>query len=331
MTTNTNSHGNVDRRSFLGISGSCAAHLFMMTSGAPKTIEQLLSQSTQQNFAAQEPWGRLEQVADGAWALISTPLEDRTTLCNGGIIAGQDGAVVVESFGSPEGARWMAERTRELAGRWPSHVVLTHFHGDHTGGIEGFDRTDGRPEVMSTEETRELTHNSDAERGREVSALRSEMLADISILGLTRPERIDLGGRIVNIVPREGHTPSDVTVELEDPSIVWCGDLVWNQMFPNYRDTIPSLFAGSVRSLSRERNTTYVPGHGPLADQTDLNRYIDLIDDVGTAANRALEAGTPIADAAADYSIPESLGEWFLFNPRYFEVAFRAWEREKEM
>ncbi len=331
MTANRNSIDNIDRRTFLGVSGSCAAHLAMMTYGAPESLKHLLSSHPTPNPRLQEPWGRLEQVADGAWALISTPLEDRTTLCNGGIIAGQDGAVVVESFASPDGARWMAEKTRELAGRWPTHVVMTHFHGDHTGGIEGFERAEGQPEIMTTEETRELTRGSDTDRGREVSAVRSQMMADISILGVTRPKRIDLGGRVVHIIPREGHTPSDVTVELEDPSIVWCGDLVWNQMFPNYRDTIPTLFAGSVRSLSRERETTYVPGHGPLANQADLDRYIQLIDDVGAAANRALEAGTPITDAAAEYSIPESLGEWFLFNPRYFEVAFSAWEREKRM
>ncbi len=145
---------------------------------------------------------------------------------------------------------------------------------------------------------------------------------------MARPTRIDLGGRTINLIPRQGHTPSDVTVELDDPSVVFCGDLVWNRMFPNYRDTTPSLFAASVRSLIRDRETTYVPGHGSLSTGRDLDLYVRLIDDVGEAAQRAIETGIPIPEAAGQYSLPESFGEWLMFNPRYFEVAFGAWERE---
>ncbi len=35
-----------------------------------------------------------------------------------------------------------------------------------------------------------------------------------------------------------------------------------------------------------------------------------------------------VAEAAPAYSVPESLGEWAMFNPRYYEVAFGAWERD---
>ncbi len=319
----------IDRRTFLGVSGSCAAHMLLMTSAAPEPARRFVVEGDPRRLIAQEPWGRLEQVADGVWALISTPLDgDRTTLCNGGIIAGSDGALVVESFATPAGASWMATKTRELAGRWPSHVVLTHYHGDHTSGLEGYYRTGGNLSVLSTEKTRELTRGSDDASNREVSTERARMLADVSILGLERPTRIDLGGRTVHLIPRQGHTPSDVTVELEDPSVVFCGDLVWNRMFPNYRDTTPSLFAASVRSLARERDTVYVPGHGALSDGGDIELYLQLINDVGSAARRAIEAGIPVPEAASRYSLPESLGEWVMFRPQYFEVAFRAWERE---
>ncbi len=324
------SHGkSIDRRTFLGVSGSCAAHLALMAAGAPKSNRGFVGGVAPKRLIAQEPWGRLEQVADGVWALISTPLDgDRTTLCNGGIIAGSDGALVVESFATPAGASWMAGQTRDLAGRWPSHVVMTHFHGDHTGGLEGYQSQGANLSLMSTEKTRDLTRETDEARDQEVSTVRARMLADTTILGLERPTRIDLGGRAVRLIPRQGHTPSDVTVELEDPSVVFCGDLVWNRMFPNYRDTTPSLFAASVGSLRRERETVYVPGHGSLSNGGDIDLYLQLIDDVGAAAQHAIEAEIPIPEAAAQYSLPESLGEWVMFRPQYFEVAFRAWERE---
>jgi glyoxylase-like metal-dependent hydrolase (beta-lactamase superfamily II) len=130
------------------------------------------------------------------------------------------------------------------------------------------------------------------------------------------------------VIPRAGHTPSDVTVELDEPAVVFCGDLVWNRMFPNYRDAIPSMLGRDVRGLRRPDAATYVPGHGPVATPADLDRYIALIDDVEAHARRAIEAGEPAVEAAARYRVPGTLGEWLRFSDRYVEVAFRAWERE---
>jgi len=270
----------------------------------------------------------LERVGDGLWALVSTPFEDRTTLCNGGIVAGTDGVLVVESFATPDGAAWMARQAEALTGRPPTHVALTHFHGDHTNGLEGFDVGAASPDVLTTNVTRDLVRDADAGRDAAPAAARVRMLDGVTVVDPARESVVELGGRSVRIVPREGHTPSDVTVEIDAPSVVWCGDLVWNRMFPNYRDAIPSRLSRDVRALVRSRETTYVPGHGPLADADDLARYIDVIDHVEAAARRAFERGIAAAEAAQTFALPAALGEWVMFSPRYYEVALRAWERE---
>ena len=46
------------------------------------------------------------------------------------------------------------------------------------------------------------------------------------------------------------------------------------------------------------------------------------------AARVMVPAGTPAAEAAKSVVLPASLGEWAMFNPNYFEVALKAWERE---
>ncbi len=269
---------------------------------------------------AREPWGRLERVADGVWALVSTPLEDNTTLCNGGIVAGRAGVLVVEGFGSAKGAEWMAAQARTLTGRAPTHVVVTHYHGDHTGGLSDVTGRGG-PELLVTARTRELV----LERNRNTS---EAMFEDARLIDRRRPTEVDLGGRSVIVVPRRGHTDSDVSLEVTDPSVVFCGDLVWNRMFPNYVDAAPSRLSMAVRLIRERGASTYVPGHGPLADSTDLARYIDLLDDVEGAAKRAFDAGLSAEEAGSRYRVPTSLGEWTLFNPRYFERAIGAWMTE---
>ncbi|MGH7589153.1 MAG: MBL fold metallo-hydrolase [Gemmatimonadota bacterium] len=321
----------VDRRTFMAAAGSCAAHLALTLGAGTAGARRLFAAAARAPVALREPWGRVEKLAEGAWALISTPLaggeEAMRTFSNGGIVAGREGVLVVEGFASEEGARWLAGSVRELTGRTPTHVVLTHYHGDHSSGLAGYEAEGGTPMYVSTVATREDLEERSREQGRASAA--------VGILGGERvhmvgkeAETIDLGGRRVRIVPRSGHTRSDLAVVLEDPRLVWCGDLVWNGLFPNYKDATPSDLSRHVRALLEEPAATWVPGHGSLADGAAVDAYLALLDHVEAATRQAIEAGTPIEEAARAYRPPEKLGEWVLFSPDYYAVAFGAWKRE---
>ena len=99
-------------------------------------------------------------------------------------------------------------------------------------------------------------------------------------------------------------------------------------MFPNFVDALPSKLTRSVRALRASDATTFVPGHGTLATVADMDRYLALLDSVEAAARRAVERGLTAQAAGAEYKIPAALGEWVLFNPRYFERAIGAWITE---
>ncbi|MGQ0646949.1 MAG: MBL fold metallo-hydrolase [Gemmatimonadaceae bacterium] len=312
------------RREFIGTAGSCAAHLAMVAAGLPFLSRRLWAAQPLGSVVAQEPFGRLEQVAEGIWALISTPLTgDRTTLSNGGLIAGRSGVLAIEGFMTPEGARWLAGKSRELTGKWPTHVAITHYHADHSNGVAGY-AGDGTATVHLTAATLGLV----LEKNQPTDATRAAALNDAVLLDTTRESSIDLGGRTVRMVPRTGHTASDITVEVDDPSVVFCGDLVWNGMFPNYVDARPIALATNVNALRRTRTTTYVPGHGNVGTEADVARYVAMLGEVEDAARRAVREGLSAEQAAAAFHLPEALGEWTLFNRAFFQRAFEAWGRE---
>lgn len=315
----------VTRREFLQQSGSCAAHLALASLAMPAVLRANWGRRAFGTVVAREPFGNLERVSDGVWALISTPLNgDRTTISNGGIIVGKDAVLAIEGFNDPKGAQWLANKAHELTGRWPTHVVLTHYHSDHANGIAGY-LTDGRhPSLRSTARTRDLV----IERNKPADEARNAALADVTLLSPTDAATMDLGGRSVRIIPRIGHTDSDVSIELDDPSIVFCGDLFWNAMFPNFVDAIPTKLATSVRALRRTRDTVYIPGHGSIGTPADYDRYISMLDEVEQAARRAHAAGTSAADAGAQFTLPVSLGAWTLFSKQFYQRAFEAWYRE---
>jgi glyoxylase-like metal-dependent hydrolase (beta-lactamase superfamily II) len=259
--------------------------------------------------------------------MVSTPLADRRTLCNGGIVAGSDGVVLVEAFGSPEGAAWMAEQARALTGRWPDHVVVTHYHGDHVSGLPGAFSVEETPRAHGTPHTVERAREQ-ARAGESTALL--EALGRVALLPPETETRLDLGGRTLRIVPRSGHTGSDVTVELDEPSVVFCGDLVWHRFFPNYVDARPSELTRAVAALARDRSTVYVPGHGPLADPADLELYQRLLDEVEAHARTAHREGADAEAAAATFRLPAPLADWFLFSEGYPARALGAWLDELE-
>lgn len=289
----------------------------IMAAASPLWASALWTRQERFPVVASEPWGRLEEISEGIWALVSNPLEDRTTLCNGGIVAGRAGVVVIESFASDEGARWMAQQAMRLTGRPPTHVVLTHHHGDHTGGLRGAAES-ADVVILATG----LTRDTVLERSRNAPR---DVLEGVAVLSGGGPTEIDLGDRSLLLVPRRGHTESDLSIEISDPSVVFCGDLVWNGMFPNYVDAVPDQLSRNVRVLRRREPTTYVPGHGPLADDAAIGAYIDLLDHVEAAARRAIERGITAEQAGEEYRLPQGMEDWVLFSPQYFERAIGRW------
>ena len=109
----------------------------------------------------------------------------------------------------------------------------------------------------STEVTRGLV----LERNLPADAARTDALKDVTYFSGNEPTVVDLGGITVRVVPAgAAYTSSDVSLELDDRKVLFCGDLFWNAMFPNFVDAVPSqLVALGARAQAAEASTTYVP------------------------------------------------------------------------
>lgn len=270
-------------------------------------------------IVAHEPWGTLEQVGNGTWAMLSTPLVDRTTLCNGGLIAGRDAVLMIEAFGTDAGARWMSDQSLALTGRRPTHVLVTHYHADHTAGIAA--ATAQGATLHLTARTRDLILERNTNPAR-------ELLAGASIIDASRESTLELGARRVTLRPLEGHTGSDIAVSADDGATLFAGDLVWYEMFPNFVDATPSRLSASVRALRSPAVHTVIPGHGTRTDAAGLEHFVTLLDAVESAARSALARGATAEQAGQAFRMPAGMEQWTLFNARYYERAIGAWLRE---
>lgn len=313
------------RRSFISGCLSCSAHVLGLAHFAPSLLRSAFGQQQERKVLVEEKWGRLEEVSEGVLALISTPFSSRnfTTVCNGGLVVGDKGILAIESFMQPKGATWLAEQSKKLMGKWPTDIVSTHFHGDHTSGHKGYFVRGNKPNVWLTEFTRKSAEKSFADRKMD-----SNDFENVSVIDEKKGAVVDLGNRKVMLVNRSGHTNSDVTIEVVDPKVVWCGDLFFNRMFPNYGDAIPSRLEKYLESITAEKDVTYVPGHGPVADLTAMKQYKSLLRFVREAATDAFKAGDEIEASVKSFKLPDSLSEWAIWSPDNAKRAYVAWYRE---
>ncbi len=320
MTTSTTS-----RREFLQTAGGCLAHVLLMSACASRGSRARWTAPANPTVAT-TPFARLDAIGPDTWAVISTPLGgDRTTFANGGIIAGRNGVIAVEGFYRPAGATWLAERARELTGRWPTHVVITHYHVDHASGLSGY-AANAVPIVRATAVTRQLALGGGPVAPARDAAL-ERAFADVVIIDARDPGTIDLGNRRIDLLALSGHTRSDMALVDEDAGLTFAGDLLWNGMFPNYTDAMPSRLAMSMQQLATRSTHAFVPGHGGMADRESVGRYLDLLAELESTARRGHAAGTSAVDAVAGYTLPASLGSW-MASKAGLERAMTAWYRE---
>lgn len=312
------------RRTFLKQSGSCGAYLLALMSCMPASVRRVFQESQENERLYEEEWGWIEKLSDNVWSHIATPFEqsDFTTVCNGGFVAGKERVLAIESFQRPAGAKWLAERCKELTGRWPTDVVLTHFHGDHVSGSDGYKTNEHSPRMWVTEKTAELVKQSQQRRDSVT------LLEDLSTIPASGETEIDLGGQKVKLNSTSGHTPSDVIVEVVDPNIMFCGDLFWNRLVPNFRDATPTQWAKSAAHLVRDENTLYVPGHGMMSTLEDVKLFQEFLSVMHGAAKAAHAAGKEADAAAAEYKLEGKFADWYIFANTVIPGIFNAWYRE---
>jgi cyclase len=84
---------------------------------------------------------------------------------------------------------------------------------------------------------------------------------------------------------------------------------------------------------SWDKDTIFVPGHGPLCGQQGLQLLRDVFDDLSEQADKMYKAGVPAAEAGDQYVVPEkfkglAVFSWGLCIRPAITKLYAEWQRK---
>jgi cyclase len=298
----------------------------------------------------------IHPLADGVYAAIAT--EMGAAFSNAGLIDLGDRTLVFDVFDSPRAAEDLLKACLQLTGHSPTAVIISHWHPDHWAGLQVFTgceilstpatRKTMLPVVKDMDEERENPTHWQAELDRTTAQLAAETDAtkrhtlQVSVARLqhtlqalptlepTLPNQTFKGKmtfygtlRSVELIALgKGHTLSDCILRLPQERVAFIGDLGFFQSQPFMPYGCPPRWVALLKGMTTWDIETFVPGHGPLGDKSDLASIMEYILALEALVAQVVQAGGSVEDALLQ-TLPAPFDAWQAVGHR-FEANVRA-------
>ncbi|HEV2199128.1 MAG TPA: MBL fold metallo-hydrolase [Bryobacteraceae bacterium] len=252
----------------------------------------------------------LAQQPQPDWEKVQIKLEkldDRVYLVQGfggniGAYVGDDGIVLIDAEQVQLGPK--IEAALKTVSQAPVKYVLnTHWHGDHTGGNAYF----GKSAVIIAQDEVRKTMQTEPDRLGRITNL------PVSVPVLTFSDQFTLhmqGGDIHAVSFPKGHTSSDTIVFMPGGKVVDTGDVFTNFLPANFPAVdfendgsggVQGVRAACEYLLSHTAgDVKIIPGHGNLATQADLRKYLDVLNGTVSAIQAGIDHGKSLEQLQRD-------------------------------
>jgi cyclase len=246
----------------------------------------------------------LKQVGPGVYAAIDGP--DHKAGSNAGFVIGDDGVLVVDSFFNLDAARALVGEIHRLTPKPIRYVVNTHYHLDHTGGDQAL--RDAGAIIVAHRNVRGWVRTENVHLlGANITPAFRAQIAALPLPDVVTDKHLTiwLGARKVVIETVLGHTGGDLTVFVPGAKVLFTGDMLWRKIPPNLIDGSVKEWAATDADFERmpdAPHTTFVPGHGDVADLKDLQDFRGYLLDLRRLVadgRKAHLAGDALASAVA--------------------------------
>ena len=219
---------------------------------------------------------------------------------NIGASVGDDGIVVVDDQYAPLADRIQAA-LKGITDKPVRFIINTHYHGDHTGGNEFFQKQ--APIIAHDNVRKRLEEGGSAGNGGSVHfEAKPQPKGSLPILTFDHDVTVHLNGEDIRAlhVPA-GHTDGDSVIYFPKSNVVHMGDDFVTYGFP-FIDivaggSIDGMIAGVESAIAQlPADVKIIPGHGQVSNLEDVRAYVKMLKDTRGAVADALAQKMTLAE-----------------------------------
>src|ERR1051326_113461 len=237
-----------------------------------------------ERVSVRDPWFEVDRIRPGVFAIYE-PHQSEEVISY--FIVGKNHALLFDSGMGISNIRRIVESLTRL----PVSVVNSHTHNDHVGDNWRFTDIYG----MDTPFTRESAKGSrgDAQAELAPGEICAELPAGFDAKSyatrpfhithwLRRGEKIDLGGRVLEVISTPGHTPDSISLWDAEEGLLFVGDMYYAGPIYLYRpETDLDAYEASIARMISLHPRLLLPAHNvPVADPAVLPRVLSAMKEV---------------------------------------------------
>ncbi|MBN1387998.1 MAG: MBL fold metallo-hydrolase [Bacteroidales bacterium] len=324
-------------------------------------ISMSFFQLTGQSVLPESRHYKLEKLAEGVYAAIHNDYGGYA-ICNAGIIDLGDKTIITDPFMSPSAARDLKQHAEALTGRPVSMVLNLDPHSDHTRGnqvffpdadiigtvnarriIEDtFQSTVDDDKLTAPAELEKITEQLKEVSGDERAELmmwygyhkaKIESFEELKMVppNITITDTMVIYGSersLIVFATGIGHTAGDMVAYLPEESIIFMGDLLFNERHPYMGDGDPESWRNTLNKIVLLKPETAVPGHGPVGDINSIHSLIEYIEILTDMVEQEIEKGA-VEKKIVELPVPEKFENW-LFGQFYQSSLQTLYRKLKE-
>jgi cyclase len=221
---------------------------------------------------------------------------------NLGLSIGEDGVFLIDDQYAPLSTK-ILNKIEALGGGDVRYVLNTHWHGDHTGGNEAVGATGAvivaHKNVRKRMTVEQFSNLRNSTTPPSPEAAWPVVTFDGNVDFFFNGHKIE----VMSVVP--SHTDGDSIVYVADANIIHMGDAYFNTWYPFVDVDSGGDLDGMIEVHEKglglaDDHTKIIPGHGPLATKTDLQKSHDQLVAVRSALQSRIDKGMSNEEIIAD-------------------------------
>ena len=243
------------------------------------------------------------------------------------VLTGDHGVLMIDTKAEDSVDKLLA-KIEELSEKPIRFAIITHAHFDHVGGNEKVAKT-GATIVAHKNVRKHMSIGHDMKM-LNVKVLPAPEMAR-PLITFKKEITFHLNGEDVKVFHMEpGHTDGDAVIYFQKANVIHMGDLYFEGLYPYIGIYSGGSINGMINVINQilpmlDKKTKVVPGHGPLSNKAQLQKYVSMLTAVRDNVRRLMKEGKTmeaVVAAKPTQAFDEKWGKGFLPPDQFAKLVY---------